>query len=115
MDEIRRYGNSPRWADVVVHRGTAYWVEVAADTSADAANQTRQVLRQIEQTLAELGSSQQHLLQILVYVSDLADVAAMNAEWDAWVSPGAAPVRACVQAGLAPPCRVEMVITAAVP
>ena len=29
MSEIQRFGNSKRWADVVVHRGVAHWVEVA--------------------------------------------------------------------------------------
>ena len=29
MDGIRRYGNSQRWADIVVYRGVAHWVEVA--------------------------------------------------------------------------------------
>ena len=27
---IVRYGSSPRWADMVVHNHTAYWVEIAA-------------------------------------------------------------------------------------
>ena len=35
MSEIQRHGTSKRWADVVVHRGVADWVEVAEDTSLD--------------------------------------------------------------------------------
>ena len=34
MGEITRYGDSSRWADMVVHRGTAYWVEVADERAA---------------------------------------------------------------------------------
>jgi enamine deaminase RidA (YjgF/YER057c/UK114 family) len=39
----------------------------------------------------------------------------MNAVWDAWVPPGSAPARACVQvAGLADPgWRIEIALTAA--
>jgi hypothetical protein len=33
VTDIRRYGTSRRWADVVVHRGVARWVEVAEDAS----------------------------------------------------------------------------------
>jgi len=44
MSGIRRYGTSTRWADVVVHRGVAYWVEVAEDMSLDARGQISQVL-----------------------------------------------------------------------
>lgn len=29
MSEIQRYGDSKRWADGVVYRGVAHWVEVA--------------------------------------------------------------------------------------
>lgn len=38
----------------------------------------------------------------------------MNAEWDAWVAPGAAPARATVQARLyAPEVRIEIQVVAA--
>lgn len=97
---------------MVVHRGVAYWVEVAEDPSHDAKGQVQQVLRQIDATLAQLGSSREHLLQILIYLADLADGPALNAVWDEWVLAGHAPVRACVQAGLSPGYKVEMVITA---
>jgi enamine deaminase RidA (YjgF/YER057c/UK114 family) len=115
MSDIKRYGDSPRWADMVVHRGTAYWVEVADDSTRDAAGQIAQVFEQIDATLARLGAGRGDLLQVLVYLADLANAGTLNRLWDAWVAPGAPPVRACVQAGLAAGYRVEMVVTAAVP
>jgi hypothetical protein len=51
MSEIQRYGDSKRWADVVVHRGVAHWVEVAEDLSLDSRGQIAQVLGQINATL----------------------------------------------------------------
>ncbi len=114
MSDIQRYGQSKRWSDVVVHAGVAYWVEVAEDPSQDTQGQVQQVLAQIDATLAQIGSGRDRLLQILVYLSDLAAAPALNAAWDAWVLNGHAPVRACVQAGLSPGYRVEMVVTAAV-
>lgn len=114
MGEITRYGDCSRWADMVVHRGTAYWVEVADDPERDTDGQIAQVLGQIDATLCRLGANRSDLLQVLVYLADLSDGPLLNRQWDAWVAPGAPPVRACVQAGLSPGYRVEMVITAAV-
>ncbi|MFN5755258.1 MAG: RidA family protein [Planctomycetia bacterium] len=113
MSDIRRYGDSKRWADVVVHNGVAHWVEVADDMSLDARGQMQQVFAQIDATLAMLHSDRTRLLQILIYIASDADKPTLNELWDAWVSAGHAPVRAMVQAGLGAACKVEMVITAA--
>jgi enamine deaminase RidA (YjgF/YER057c/UK114 family) len=114
MNEIQRYGSSPRWADVVVHRGAAHWVEVAEDMSSDARGQIAQVLAQIDTTLTSIRSDRTGLLQVLVYIADQSDAATLNELWDAWVPAGHPPVRAVVQVGLGESCRVEMVVTAAV-
>jgi enamine deaminase RidA (YjgF/YER057c/UK114 family) len=114
MSSIRRLGSSTRWSDVVVYRGVAQWVEVADDASVATLEQVQQVLEQINRTLEQVGSDRTRLLQILVYLQDLADAPVLNAAWDAWVPAGHAPIRACVQAGLSGTYRVEMVISAAV-
>lgn len=114
MNDIRRLGESKRYADVVIYGGTAYWVEVAETPALDTRGQIAQVFDQIDATLTSLGADRTRLLQVLVYLADLADAAILNELWDAWVIVGQAPVRACVQAGLAKGYRVEMVITAAV-
>jgi enamine deaminase RidA (YjgF/YER057c/UK114 family) len=115
MSEIQRYGVTTRWSDAVVHRGVAYFVEVPDDPTADAAGQVAQVLRQIDARLEQIGSSRERLLQVLIYLPNLADLAEFNLQWDAWVPSGHAPSRACVQATLAAPgYRVELVVTAAV-
>jgi enamine deaminase RidA (YjgF/YER057c/UK114 family) len=111
--DIRRLGEARRWADVVIHGETAYWVEVAEVPSPDTRSQVAQVLAQIDTTLATLGSDRTRLLQVLIYLADLADAPSLNELWDRWVIAGHAPVRACVQAGLSPGYKVEMVITAA--
>lgn len=114
MTDIRRYGSSPRYSDMVVHNGTAYWVEIAENAALDARGQIAQVLQQIDATLVTLKSDRTRLLQILVYLNDLADAATLNELWDAWVPQGHAPVRATVGAALAASYQVEMVVTAAV-
>jgi enamine deaminase RidA (YjgF/YER057c/UK114 family) len=113
MSDIVRLGNSPRWSDVVIFAGVARWVEVAEDASGDARGQISQVLAQIDATLAQLGADKTRLLEVLIFLADLDDAATLNELWDAWVPRGGAPIRACIQARLAPGCRVEMLITAA--
>ena len=114
MSQIQRYGDSKRWADVVVHGGVAYWVEVAEDTSLDARGQIAQVLAQIDVTLETIRSDRTRLLQVLVYMADQKDAGILNELWDAWVPAGHPPVRAMVQVGLGTSCKVELVVTAAV-
>ena len=113
MSEIQRFGKSKRWADVVIHRGVASWVEVAEDTSLDARGQIAQVLAQVDATLETVQSDRTRLLQVLVYIADEHDAGILNELWDAWVPADHPPVRAMVQVGLGKACKVEMVVTAA--
>lgn len=113
MSQIIRRGGCQRWSDVVVHGGTAYWVEVAENLAVDARGQVEQVLTQIDATLAQVGSDRTRILQVLVYLAPEVAQAALDEPWDAWVPAGHAPVRATVRAGLAAGCHVEMVVTAA--
>ena len=115
MNTVTRLGTSPRWSDVVIHAGVARWVEVAEDASQDARGQIAQVLAQIDATLAQIKSDRTQLLAVLIFLADLGDAPLLNELWDAWVEKRQPPIRACVQAGLSGGCRVEMVLTAAVP
>ena len=114
MEKITRLGSSRRWSDVVIHAGVARWVEVAEDTSRDTRSQIEAVLHQIDATLVQIGSDRSQLLEVIIFLSDLADAPILNELWDAWVPEGHPPIRACVQAGLGAGCRVEILVTAAV-
>ena len=87
MSSIQRIGDSPRWSDIVIHNGVAQWVEVANDMTADTHSQIAQVLSQIDDTLTQIGSSRERLLQILIYLADLEHSPTLNELWDAWVPP----------------------------
>jgi len=51
-----------------------------------------------------------------IYLKHMADRAAFNALWQAWLPEGCAPARACVSAELASPdYLLEIVFTVAVP
>jgi enamine deaminase RidA (YjgF/YER057c/UK114 family) len=99
---IKRLHVGPRLSETAVHNGVVYLAgQVADDPSQDMTGQTRQVLGEIDKLLAEVDSDKSHLLQVTIYITDMAEFAAMNAVWDSWVVAGATPPRATVQARLA--------------
>ena len=113
--KIERIGVQPRWSDLVIHNGTLYVVEVPATVEADVTTQTKEVLASLEDSLRQAGSSKAHLLMVTIFLDDVRDLDAFNAVWDAWVPPGTAPVRACVQARLGKlGYKVELQVTAAI-
>ncbi|MEY3285547.1 MAG: hypothetical protein RL500_277 [Pseudomonadota bacterium] len=113
---IQRFDVGPRMSEMAVHNGTVYLAgQIAEDGSQDITGQTQQVLAAIDKLLARAGSDKSKILRAQIYIKDLADFAAMNAVWEAWVVPGHTPPRATVQANLArPEWKIEMVVTAAV-
>jgi len=116
MNPIQRFEVGPRMSEMAVHNGTVYLAgQVAGDATQDIRGQTRQVLAAIDVLLARAGSDKTKILRAQIFLADLADFAAMNAVWEAWVVPGQTPPRATVQAALAKPqWKIEVVVTAAV-
>lgn len=111
---IERHGTTQRYSDVVAHGGTVYLVEVPQTLEADIIAQTQEVLASIETLLARVGSDKSRLLQVTLYLQNMADYDAVNAVWDHWVPAGTAPARACIEARLANPgYRIEAVVIAA--
>ncbi len=112
---LQRFGTTRRYSDLVIHNGVLHTVEVPTSDAADIASQTREVLAGLDRLLAQGGSDRSRLLMATIYLTDMADYAAMNALWDAWLPQGSAPCRACVQvAALAQPgWRIEIALSAA--
>ena len=101
---VERRHVGKRLSQLVIHRASGLcWLagQVAEDAQADLTGQTRQVLAQIDKLLAEAGSDKSRIVSATIYLPDMADFAAMNAVWEAWVPAGATPARATVQAKLA--------------
>jgi len=111
---ITRLQTSDRMSKIVIHNGTVYLCgQVGAGDG--IADQTRDCLARIDALLNEAGSDREHILQVVIWLADMADFAEMNAVWDAWVPAGHAPARACGEARLARDAlRVEIIVTAAV-
>lgn len=112
---IQRFDVGARLSEMAVHAGVCYLAgQVPADATQDIRGQTRQVLAAIDALLARAGSDKSRLLMCQIFLADLADFAAMNEVWEAWLPAGHAPPRATVLAQLAKPqWKVEMVVTAA--
>ncbi|MGQ5521698.1 RidA family protein [Chitinimonas sp. PSY-7] len=112
--DIQRINPTQRWSDATVYQGLVHFVEVPADLHADMRGQVKQVLAQAEKTLELAGSDKSRLLMTTIYVTNLANVPALNAIWDEWLAPGYAPVRACLKVELVnPDMLVEMAFVAA--
>lgn len=107
-------GPGPRMSRCIVKGDMVYLAGLtASDASADIKGQTQQILDKIDGYLTTAGTDKSKLLQANLWITDMANFAAMNEVWNAWVDPENPPVRACVQAGLArPELLVEIMVTA---
>jgi enamine deaminase RidA (YjgF/YER057c/UK114 family) len=75
-----------RSSEAVIHGEAVYLVaQVAQDPAPTAAEQTRQVLAQIDTALGRCGTSKSKLLTATVFCSDSRYFDEVNTIWDAWV------------------------------
>jgi enamine deaminase RidA (YjgF/YER057c/UK114 family) len=113
--QITRYQTKARMSRAVVHGETIYLCgQVAKDDAAGIKGQTQTTLEKIEELLESVGSDKSRLLSVTIYLADMTLFKEMNEIWDAWVTPGEAPARACVEARMArPELLVEMSVIAA--
>ena len=114
---IERRHVGKRLSEMVIHRtsGLVFLAgQVADDGHANIGEQVLQVLGNIDRLLAEAGGDKRKILSATIYLPDMADFAAFNAVWEAWVPTGETPARATVQAKLASPeYRIEIAVVAA--
>ena len=113
---IKRIEVGERMSQVVVHGDVVYSAGQVAQNApgASVAEQTRDILSSIDRLLAAGGTDKSKLLTANIWLSDIATFDEMNEVWDAWVSPGNTPCRACVESKLAfPKYTVEIMVTAA--
>ena len=98
---IERFGTTARYSDVVALGGIVYLVEVPHSLEADIATQVKEVLASIETLLAQAGSDKSKLVDVTIFLADIADYDGMNVAWDAWVDSANPPARATIEARLA--------------
>jgi enamine deaminase RidA (YjgF/YER057c/UK114 family) len=112
---ITRHDISGHLSRVVEHNGTVHIAGTTAeDKSVGMKQQTEQVLARIDGLLAKCGTNKSKLLSATVYISDMAQKAAMNEAWLAWIDRKNPPTRACIAVELGSrDTLVEIVVTAA--
>ena len=111
---IERVHTGKRMSKIVKHNGVAYLCGQvgAGDTVTE---QTVDCLSRVDALLTEAGSDREHILQAIIWLSDMKYFDEMNAVWDEWVPEGHAPARACGEAKLARDVlHVEVIVTAAI-
>ena len=114
---IKRIKTNKRMSQAVVHGNVVSTAGQVSHNAAgeDAGAQTKDILAAIDGLLAEAGTDKSKLLTATIWLADMADFAALNEHWDAWVVEGHTPTRACVESKLAAPqYTVEIAVTAAI-
>lgn len=99
----------------VVHGGVAYLSGfTAGEAGGSVAEQTRQILKRIDEVLAEVGSDKTRLLSAQIILADIKTRDEMNGVWSAWLDKAHLPARMCTGGTLNGPVLVEIMVTAAV-
>ena len=89
---IQRLQVATRYSEAAIYQGVVYLAgQVPNDSSLDIQGQTAEVLAMIDTLLAQAGSDKNHLLMVTIYLADMADYAAMNVVWDAWLNQRSLP------------------------
>lgn len=115
--ELKRIGAGNRLSHAVIAGDRVYLAGCVAEETIGKSvrEQTAEVLRQIDELLAEAGSDKTRVVKANIWLTDISTFAQMNEAWDAWVVPGQAPARATVEAKLAAPgLFVEIMVEAVI-
>jgi len=115
---IQRIHAGPRMSGIVINGRNVHLsgMTAAKREGRSVAEQTADILKRIDELLADAGTSKEHLVQVNIWLSDISTFNEMNEVWDAWVLPGHTPARATVEARLAQPdIKVEIQVLAALP
>ena len=113
---IERINTGRRLSHATVHNGTVYLAGQVAEgaTGKSVKEQAVDILKQIDALLASARTDKTKLLSAMIWLKDISYYQEVNSVWDAWVAPGCAPARACVEAALADPSAlVEIMVVAA--
>ena len=111
---ITRIQPGARMSEAVVYNDTVYLAGQVGEPGDDVVAQTRTALAEVEALLTQAGSDKSRILMAQIWLADMADFAAMNSVWDAWVDKDNPPARATGESRLASPeYLVEVIVIAA--
>lgn len=112
---ITRLRSAKRMSQIVTANGFVFLAgQVAKGAEGQpVAEQTAAILKSIDELLREAGTGKDKIVSATIWLTDISRFDEMNGVWDAWVSEGASPARACVEGALATPdYTVEIMVTA---
>ena len=100
-----------------IRTGNLLFVTGQLGAGADIGSQTTAALESIKRIVEAGGSTMANVVKCQMFITDLADYAAMNDAWRPFFPDGARPARTTVQVAglLRPDARVEIDFIAAVP
>jgi len=114
MNKITRIKTGNRMSQIVIHNDTIYLAGQVGNLGDGVAEQTKTCLEKVEALLNEASSDKTLILQTTIWLDNMDDFAKMNEDWDAWITLGTSPARACGEAKLASPeYKVEVIVVAA--
>ena len=112
-DIIRQPGPHRGRCRYVKHNGMVWTVSTALGEGDTVAAQTSAILKTLEDSLVEAGSSKHRIIEAVVYLTDMSKKDEMDEVWCAWIPDGCWPQRACVGTDLMPGNLLEIKLTAA--
>lgn len=111
---VQRIESNERLSEITIHNGTVYLSgQVGEDPAAPLLEQTRSLLRSVDDLLVDAGSDREHILSATIYLKDINDFEEMNVIWDNWIPGWHTPARAVVQGLLPRDVAIEISIIAA--
>lgn len=110
---VQRIEPGARMSGAVVHGNTVY-LSGQTGSGDDVQAQARSALAAVDALLAKVGSNKSKILSATIWLRDMADFAAMNTVWEAWIDPANPPARATGESRLAAPeLKFEVTVIAA--
>jgi len=112
---IRRIEPGSRMSEATIHGDKVYLAGQVGAPGKSVAEQTKEVLAEIDRLLALAGTDKSKILTAQIWLDDIREFDEMNAVWDSWVDKTSPPSRATGAARLATPeYRVEIIVVAAI-
>ncbi len=96
---LKRIGAGNRMTTAIIVGNEVHLSGFVSDApeGKSVAEQTSNILAQIDTVLAEAGTDKTKIYKALIWLTDMNTWAEMNTIWDAWVVPGETPCRAAVE------------------
>ncbi len=83
---IQYFGSDKSSSAAVIHEGAVYLPAITADVlSPTVAEQTQQILDQIDRMLKECGTTKYKMLTATILCPDARAIDEVHTRWDAWV------------------------------